>query len=104
NEQENGMPHETSPLPTIGQRRRRMPAVAGILATITMSAGLLVSCSSIDAAVPEPERKVTPDVVALAGPLADQELVWETCEFNDDGLPIPGADVSNVECATIKVP
>ncbi|MFD4407666.1 alpha/beta fold hydrolase [Nocardia sp. NPDC058499] len=47
---------------------------------------------------------VTPDVAALAGPLADQELVWEACDFNDDGPPLPGADVSNVECATMKVP
>jgi pimeloyl-ACP methyl ester carboxylesterase len=45
-----------------------------------------------------------PDVVALAGPLADQQLTWEACEFNDDGPPIPGADVSNLQCATIKVP
>lgn len=47
---------------------------------------------------------VSPDVVTLAGALADQELVWEPCEFNEDGPPIPGADVSNVECATITVP
>src|SRR5690606_11711079 len=45
-----------------------------------------------------------PDVAELAGPLADQELDWETCDFNDDGPPLPGADVSNVECATMKVP
>lgn len=46
----------------------------------------------------------TPDVAALAGPLADQEVAWEECVFNDDGPPLPGADTSNVECATIQVP
>ncbi|MGD9990339.1 alpha/beta fold hydrolase [Pseudonocardia sp.] len=47
---------------------------------------------------------VTPDVAAPAGPLADQELSWETCEFGDDGPLVPGSDVSNVECATVTVP
>lgn len=45
-----------------------------------------------------------PDVAALADSLADQELIWEACDFNEDGAPIPGADVSNVDCATIEVP
>lgn len=45
-----------------------------------------------------------PDIAALAGPLADQEISWEACEFSDDGPPLPGADLSNVECATIQVP
>lgn len=52
----------------------------------------------------EQQAAESPDVATLAGALADQELAWEPCEFNEDGPPIPGADVSNVECATIEVP
>src|SRR5690554_1867828 len=52
----------------------------------------------------EVDQWQTPDIAVLAGPLAHQEINWEACKFNDDGPPIPGADVSNVECATIKVP
>lgn len=57
-----------------------------------------------DPVPPHGGASTMPDVVALAGPLADQAVAWEECEFSDDGLPIPGADVSNVECATIEVP
>lgn len=46
-----------------------------------------------------------PDTAALAGPLADQDLAWEDCQFGEGGAaPLPGADLSNVQCATIQVP
>jgi hypothetical protein len=32
---------------------------------------------------------VTPDVAVPAGPLVDQELVWEACDSNNDGPPLP---------------
>ncbi|MBZ2197501.1 alpha/beta fold hydrolase [Occultella gossypii] len=77
------------------------------LAAVIIALGVVAIVSSNgrdDAAPPSGDETLTPDVVALAGSLADQELVWEACEFTDDGPPIPGADVSNVECATITVP
>ena len=73
-------------------------ATAGVIAAI-LATGTIVSRSSDDG-----EARQTPNIAALAGPLADQELAWEDCEFNDDGPPLPGADLSNVECATIQVP
>jgi pimeloyl-ACP methyl ester carboxylesterase len=65
---------------------------------------LIYGTESAWSAVEAGGAPVTPDVAALAGHLADQELVWEACEFSEDGPPIPGADVSNVECATVTVP
>ncbi|MEU6267127.1 hypothetical protein [Saccharopolyspora shandongensis] len=73
-------------------------AVAGVVAA-TLVTGNIAFSSGDDVGGAE-----TPDVAALAGPLADQELAWEACEFSDDGPPLPGADLSNVECATIQVP
>lgn len=90
-----------------GENRQRIPTIAGaaaVVAAIALVAGVLVSCSPVDASPSETAGKGIPDVVALAGPLAEQTVVWEACEFNEDGPPIPGADVSNVECATIQVP
>ena len=91
-----------------GRAGRKRPLIAGIaiaavaaLAVVTVA---IVSWNGQDTATPETDGAAIPDVVALAGPLADQELTWEACEFSDDGLPIPGADVSNVECATVQVP
>ncbi|WP_188726185.1 alpha/beta fold hydrolase [Pseudoclavibacter endophyticus] len=66
--------------------------------------GAVLAIVTRDAAAPDAQGGATPDIAALAGPLADQTLVWEACEFNEDGPPIPGADTSNVECATIQVP
>ncbi|MEV0702190.1 hypothetical protein AB0I53_30335 [Saccharopolyspora sp. NPDC050389] len=80
------------------RRFRPLIAVAGVVAA-TLVTGNIAFSSGDDGG----ETK-TPDVAALAGPLADQELAWEACEFNDDGPPLPGADLSNVECATIQVP
>src|SRR5690606_35277681 len=90
-----------------GENRRRIPTIAGaaaVVAAVALVSGMLVSCSPVDASPSETEGKGIPDVVALAGPLAEQTVVWEACECNEDGPPIPGADVSNVECATIQVP
>lgn len=101
------MSQERSASPPGEKNRRRMPAIAGVaaaVAAITLVAGVLVSCSPVAPSPSEREGKDIPDVVALAGPLAEQTVVWEACEFNEDGPPIPGADVSNVECATIQVP
>ncbi|MEV0894057.1 alpha/beta fold hydrolase [Promicromonospora sp. NPDC050262] len=67
-------------------------------------AAALVSAAIVARGGDDEAPTQTPDIAALAGPLADQELAWEACEFNDDGPPLPGADLSNVECATIKVP
>lgn len=72
-----------------------------VAATLVIASG---SDSTGGGTTPGAQDRETPDVAFLAGPLAGQEVVWEACEFNDDGPPIPGADVSNVECATIEVP
>src|SRR5690606_31119047 len=106
-DQENDMSQEKSATSVSGGRRRGLPVSAGVaafVAAITLVAGVLVSCTTAESSPSETAGKKTPDVVALAGPLADQKVMWETCEFNEDGLPIPGADISNVECATIQVP
>lgn len=95
------MSHDDSEHPNPGRARRRKALIVGsaVVAVAVLAAAtvLIVHRNAVD-------ETSTPDVVALAGPLADQELAWEACEFNDDGPPLPGADVSNVECATIKVP
>ncbi len=98
-----------SSLSSAERGRRRRPLVAGVaVAVVTAIALATVSIVAWtgrdDTAATENGDTVTPDVAALAGPLADQELVWEGCDFNDDGPPLPDADVSNVECATMKVP
>lgn len=88
-----------------GRRRRLIGGIAiaavAVLAVVTVT---IMSGNGRDTAAPATDGVAMPDVAALAGPLADQELIWEPCEFSDDGLPIPGADVSNVECATMQVP
>jgi pimeloyl-ACP methyl ester carboxylesterase len=77
-------------------------AIAGLI-VVTLVALAIVAWNGRDRTSALNDRPM-PDVASLAGPLADQEVTWEDCEFNDDGPPLPGADVSNVECATIKVP
>ena len=98
---------EPSSSGALGASRRKglgvavaIAAAAALLATLLIASGI----NPNDTEAPDALGRETPEVAALAGPLADQKLVWEECEFNDDGPPIPGADVSNVECATIKVP
>lgn len=94
-----------SQLPNARRTRRSRPLVA-----VTAIAAIIVATVSIvwwnggERVASDRDSLVMPDVAALAGPLADQKLVWETCEFSDDGPPLPGADVSNVECATMRVP
>ncbi|GAA1993897.1 alpha/beta hydrolase [Isoptericola halotolerans] len=98
------MSQQTSSPPGTRRSRRRAPLVA-------VAVGAAVVVATV-ATVPWPDGGAdgaagappVPDVAALAGPLADQELVWEACEFSEDGPPVPGADVSNVECATVTVP
>lgn len=96
--------------PTSPRRRRALiigVALAAVVVAV-VATFFVVGGNAGDGAAPgttPTETPVaTPDVAELAGPLADQELVWEACEFNADGPPIAGADVSNVECATIQVP
>ncbi|MFJ4225883.1 alpha/beta fold hydrolase [Microbacterium sp. NPDC089695] len=89
-------------------RRRRMLRIgiagAAVVAVVVAAVAIATANGGDVETAPSSPQRTTPDVVALAGDLADQELVWEQCDFNDDGAPIPGADVSNVECATITVP
>lgn len=83
--------------------RRRRPFFAGIAVlavAATAVAGISIAAINSDDA----SAQTTPDVAALAGPLAEQTLEWEDCAWNDDGPPLEGADLSNVECATIQVP
>ncbi|WP_326809905.1 alpha/beta hydrolase [Streptomyces scopuliridis] len=87
--------HDGSERLNARRARRWRPLIAAVaIGAFTAS---VVSCS-------DREETGVPDVAALAGPLADQELVWEACDFSSDGPPIPGADTANVKCATVKVP
>lgn len=98
---------ESAPRPSGSDRTRRTrPLIAAVAAAAAAAlvTVAIVSWNGRDSAPSEPEVAAMPDVATLAGPLADQDLNWEECEFSNDGPPIPGADVSNVECATIEVP
>ncbi|WP_286793136.1 alpha/beta hydrolase [Microbacterium sp. UBA3394] len=79
-------------------RRRRVLVAASIAVVGALVTTTVAGCSW----APSDTDSPTPDVAQLAGALAEQELAWEECEF--EAPPVPGADVSNVECATIKVP
>lgn len=86
-------------------RTRRLIAGAAVVALLLAVVAVFLGNASTSSSNGEPAPPAaveTPDVVALAGPLADQELTWEECEF--ESPPVPGSDVSNVECATIRVP
>ncbi|TFD92087.1 alpha/beta fold hydrolase [Cryobacterium lactosi] len=82
---------------TANNRSGARPLIA-VLAVVSM--GLLSACSPTAA---ESEHTKMPDVAALAGPLADQELSWDDCEYVG-ALDPADTDISNVQCATIKVP
>lgn len=83
-----------SPLPP--QFRRSVLAFGSIAIATALA---LSACSNAPTPDAPPEM---PDIAALAGPLADQELDWEECDFT---TPLdPAIDTSNVECATIQVP
>jgi pimeloyl-ACP methyl ester carboxylesterase len=97
------MPSDSSVQAETGRPRRLRRLTAGVAAAGAVATALVAGTIAFRSGGNGDERE-TPDVAALAGPLADQELAWEACEFNDDGPPLPGADLSNVECATIQVP
>lgn len=88
---------------------RRGPALLVAVLALAALVAAMVAAVSLDARSRggggEHGLGTAPDVVLLAGPLAHQELSWEECTF-DEGLaaPLPGADLSNVECATVQVP
>jgi pimeloyl-ACP methyl ester carboxylesterase len=97
----------SSPDPKGRLRKRVIGIGAALVALILVGVAVFALVSGGgegDAGPLDGDVVETPDVASLAGPLADQEVVWEACEFNEDGPPLPGADVSNVECATIRVP
>lgn len=70
------------------------PALASVLAVTT------VSTQGAEAAPDHPRPTPQPDVVALAGPLAAQELDWQKCSF---GAP-EYDDLPNLACADVTVP
>ncbi|WP_263309900.1 hypothetical protein [Brachybacterium atlanticum] len=87
--------------------RRRGPAL--LVAVLAVGALVPAVLATISFSTLAGERDhglgTTPDVVLLAGPLAFQELVWEECTFDEElAAPLPDADLSNVECATVLVP
>ncbi|MCZ4520486.1 alpha/beta fold hydrolase [Rhodococcus ruber] len=100
--------HEMVPGTATRGRKYLLPAL--IAAGVIGLTGVVVMAAMASPPLPDSTTSGnesgngTPDIAALAGPLADQQLGWEACEFNDDGPPIPGADISNVECTTIQVP
>jgi pimeloyl-ACP methyl ester carboxylesterase len=74
-------------------------AAVGVLAIGTMGSGAAVAAPT----AASDTGSQTPDVAAIAGDLARQQLAWESCDFDGDP-PLAGIDISNVTCATIRVP
>ena len=64
---------------------------------------LLVASLAITNLPPAAAEPQAPDVAQLAGPLAEQRIKWESCDFGDDGLNERFA-TDKVKCATIQVP
>ena len=89
------------------QRTRRRRLVVGVAAAAVVvvlgATTALLTLSGAGAPASPDAGQPPPDVEELAGELADQELEWGDCGF-PAGDPAADVDVSNVECATVKVP
>lgn len=90
-------------------RRRGFWAVVitAAVAIAVVAAAIFVTAPRDPAAAPAspaPSSTPAPDIVALAGPLADQELSWSDCEYGAATVLAEGTDVTNVRCATVEVP
>ncbi|MFJ4223772.1 alpha/beta fold hydrolase [Microbacterium sp. NPDC089695] len=97
-------PQAPFPGPDARRPRRRMIAAVAAAAAVAVAATAGVIVANIDSPAAAPNAApTTPDVAALAGDLAMQDVDWAACEFAA-GDPQPGVDVSNVECASIRVP
>ncbi|MEC5180147.1 alpha/beta fold hydrolase [Arthrobacter sp. CG_A4] len=79
-------------------RRKRF-----LIPGVAMLAVAAIAGSAVLWNATKPDGSGMPDVAELAGSLADQELVWESCDFGPAEL-LPGDDAANVKCATIEVP
>ncbi|MDJ0318968.1 alpha/beta fold hydrolase [Pseudarthrobacter sp. PS3-L1] len=90
--------NEGTSVPLMVRRRKRF-VIAGVailaVATLVGSAVVWGTTKSSSSRMPE--------VTELAGSLADQKLMWESCDFGPAEL-LPGDEATNVECATIQVP
>ncbi len=73
-------------------------------------AASLLGTACLATAVAAPKKGAAPDIAALAGPLANQQLVWRdssTCGFDADTAEIDGILASRgilTECADVTVP
>ena len=78
-------------------RSSKAAAAAFVLALAPIGAASAAPAPS----APSPSAQSTPDVAALAGNLANQDIVWEGCDFGSESL---NERFSDAECATIQVP
>lgn len=95
----------TPPVEPAYRRRSFSTFLIAALGLIVLMASAVVVVDTISARDKAGGSSTTPDIAELAGPLAEQELSWEECSFDEGAAaPPPNTDISNVECATIKVP
>lgn len=93
-----------------GARRRGFRAgviAAAVAIGVVIAAAIFATAPRDPAAAPAtpaPSTTPAPDIVALAGPLADQELSWSDCEYTATVVFADGTDLTNVRCATVEVP
>lgn len=87
----------TEPLRDSSRNRRRLTALASAVVVPALVSSALIAPSAQAA-------PATPDVAALAGPLADQKLTWEKCDFGEPVYNERWAELPNIRCATVKVP
>ncbi len=74
---------------------------AALVAASAVSLGLGTAVVGVPAAQ---AAAATPDVAALAGALAKQQLKWEECDFGSASLNDRWAKQANIRCANVTVP
>ena len=94
----------TPPVDPASERRGPPRFLIAVLVLIVLASSAVVALTISTGGAEGGSSSVAPDTAELAGPLAEQELIWEECSFDEGAAPPPNTDLSNVECATIEVP
>ena len=81
--------------------KKKLTAAALSLALVVASAGTALAAPGNGNGKNKQSASTTPDIVALAGPLADQRIDWQPCDFGDEEL---NAEYADAECGTVEVP
>lgn len=89
--------NEATGAPRLSRGARTVMAGVAILVVAALAGSAILWSTT------KPDGSGMPDVAELAGPLVDQELTWDSCDFGPAEL-LPGDEAANVKCATIKVP